>query len=724
MNNRDSQGRRIEPAKRARAPYNFIPLQDRIVPAEELPDHNRFYDNRRTGHFDVTLITDTPLYIRGMLTETEATARTENRDKSDFFQLQGKPIVPGSSLRGMLRSLVEIVAFGKIQPVTDKRLVYRAVGDTTSYGLSYREMMLGPAKDGVVDYPTRNLRGGYLERNGHEWAIRPAKSFHNETFVFVETDQLQDANIPEKPQDVVDVWVEPVPSRRSHPVQKEASINVATSPRLSRTQQPGLEPGTLVISGKAPKRKRYPVIFSPDHEQPLIRIPREMWDVYEADRDMQRGIRTRPLREVGNPLFYLLDAKGELVFFGPTIMFRLPPRYSIRDLIPPALKEDGIADIAEAMFGYVDKRSQGTKQGDKARAYASRVTVSDAHPLDGQSDFFEKRFRPKILGSPKPTTFQHYLDQRDGERTAKENLSHYAHGNARLRGHKLYWRQRGITVSDVEEKGQVAPGDRQHTWMRPVRPGVSFSFRVQFENLSDVELGALAWALTLPGSDQHRHQLGMGKPYGMGVVKLDARLFLGKRVSRYSRLFDGSDWLTAEAEAIPDEYIRRFERHVCDALSWTGEFRELGRIRELRTMLTAQAKALDFSYMDILDFKKRPVLPKPSEVLSRSGAQRASLPASPALASSRPIPPPPGAAPRGPAVKARPEIGNVVKGEVFSVDNGISFSPEGYDGYEAHIPHILRQRKPGDPVKGRVIEIRDGDPITLICEQIDTSKKR
>ena len=36
-----------------------------------------------------------------------------------------------------------------------------------------------------------------------------------------------------------------------------------------------------------------------------------------------------------------------------------------------------------------------------------------------------------------------------------------------------------------------------------------------------VELGALFWALTWGDSDQHFHSLGMGKPYGLGRVKIE-----------------------------------------------------------------------------------------------------------------------------------------------------------------------------------------------------------
>ncbi|MBK8024600.1 MAG: hypothetical protein IPK19_25040 [Chloroflexi bacterium] len=129
-------------------------------------------------------------------------------------------------------------------------------------------------------------------------------------------------------------------------------------------------------------------------------------------------------------------------------------------------------------------------------------------------------FTPKILGSPKPTTFQHYLEQADGVRTPSAQLAHWGTPKARIRGHKLYWRKVIGGIDEVRETESLSREDTQHTSMRPIKPNVQFTFRVYFENLLSAELGALAWALTLGGDPQARHMVGMGKPYGMGVVRL------------------------------------------------------------------------------------------------------------------------------------------------------------------------------------------------------------
>ena len=86
----------------------------------------------------------------------------------------------------------------------------------------------------------------------------------------------------------------------------------------------------------------------------------------------------------------------------------------------------------------------------------------------------------------------------------------------------------------------VQAGDQsesQLTIIRPVKRGTSFVGRLRFENLTDLELGALLTALQLPSSK--RHHLGMGKPLGLGSVRNEATLHLTNRERRYASLFDG-----------------------------------------------------------------------------------------------------------------------------------------------------------------------------------------
>ena len=143
------------------APYNFIPLPDKVKTIEpsKLPPHDRYAEERHTGCIKLEITTETPLYVRcGPRVDAirdensrhdHAALTRKHRHRQDFFHhgQPDRPVIPGSSIRGMIRNLVEILGFGKLQWFTDKRLIYRAVGDTSSLGKQYRDRMLGQTEN-------------------------------------------------------------------------------------------------------------------------------------------------------------------------------------------------------------------------------------------------------------------------------------------------------------------------------------------------------------------------------------------------------------------------------------------------------------------------------------------------------------------------------------------------------------------------------------------------
>lgn len=331
-----------EPRRDAHAPYNFIPLPETVVAAQTpLPSHDRYDTSRFTGRFEVTLTTETPLFVRGMLTpdeveiliEHEKSVSMSNRQtsenkkrhpletKPDFFQLsECRPIIPGSSLRGMLRSLIEMITFSKIQPVSDKQLLYRAVGDTTSYGRSYREQMLGTDKGAgrlsQFDYPAPQLRAGYLRKTNFGYSIQPAKQIDNEYFVFVSIQDIQGQHIRLQNQTTQKVWVRPVKSRTHHKtsnLNKDVYIDLPISTGIKLAPGPGYEAATLVVSGQMNNRKWHQAIFEPDPHANLIEIDKVIWDIYAEDRDLKRGINARRLQS-GVPFSIWLIVMKSLYF--------------------------------------------------------------------------------------------------------------------------------------------------------------------------------------------------------------------------------------------------------------------------------------------------------------------------------------------------------------------------------------------------------------------------
>jgi len=319
-----------------------------------------------------------------------------------------------------------------------------------------------------------------------------------------------------------------------------------------------------------------------------------------------------------------LRENGKLTFFGRAQMFRLPYDRSPLDLVPASLRGKKVLDLAEAIFGYV-------AEGERTAGRAGRVYFTDAicEPHGGDVWLSEQPITPKVLATPKPTTFQHYLVQpRDGEHDPddKRKLAHYGATRTVIRGHKLYWHKKtGSTAEYFAEQGQVDwARDKQHTQIRPVAGGVKFRFRIDFENLTDVELGALLWVLDLPQG--HHHKIGMGKPLGLGSVAITPRLVLTNRSERYQRLFDGNGWYAAEhREGDFGRFKEAFERYVLGRIDKVERrnaeaLKEVPRIQVLLKMLQYPGPAAETDYMQLQprnEFKDRPVLPNPLNVGSK-----------------------------------------------------------------------------------------------------------
>jgi CRISPR-associated protein (TIGR03986 family) len=243
-----------------------------------------------------------------------------------------------------------------------------------------------------------------------------------------------------------------------------------------------------------------------------------------------------------------------------------------------------------------------------------------------------------ILGSPQPTTTEFYLEPLPGyekDEKAKRwppvlqriQAPLYRQTEAHLRGRKFY-RRRSQTIpasrklaaggltraikGEPPEKPLDAKErfDTQNQTVHLLPPGLSFRFRIAFDNLRPEELGALLVAVTLQAPDRWNapaagtpaamfHMLGHGKPLGMGCCSITIeRLHLDSfdpadpnhryaRVPIFSTPLSGGGAATAGDPApvvAIQEYVERFDQ------SWQaaeGRRPDLERVRqELVEMLS------------------------------------------------------------------------------------------------------------------------------------------
>jgi CRISPR-associated protein (TIGR03986 family) len=675
------QGKISEPT--AIAPYNFVELPEKIVKAEPLPLHDRYCRDRHTGKIECKLTTSSPLYIRCGMTSTDFTKfggksneSAENNQSDKEFEVKKRkalapffshpanqhPTIPGSSLRGMLRTLVEIASYSKIEQVSDRQLIYRAFADTTSLGEFYRDRLLRAEDEDNKKYSFL-MQAGYMVQQGSDWAIQPAKELTDgASFARIEIGQikklLKRSWGSTKHAHKVSVYVEPMQWHSG----KGDFIQLYYAKAFSSSTQGQKCDGVLVETGGLPGKKKLECVLGlPNKDQKPIAIPSSMIQDYreQMTKEQIKLLGKDGVLKSNHPIFYLIE-NDKLVFLGHTMMFRLPYESSVKKIVPSNIQNmdenPSCRDIAESIFGFVKD-----KKGNKEQSLAGRVYISDAKCIQTadediwlRTDGVGRSIIPKILATPKPTTFQHYLVQSN-----PKNLKHYANEpntETVIRGHKLYWHKGNVPQSQIEESqhDKIKQSPTQYTEIQPIKSNVCFDFSIDFENLSKIELGALLWVLNLAQDDQYRLSLGMGKPFGMGAVKIESELHLNDRQridhpNRYTKLFDDEQWMTgyrisdsSEAKTI----VAAFENYVCQGIVETAPLKKVSRIKTLLTMLSWQnypapentrymeiERDTSFPYIGtpkskrdrkINEYSKRPILPTPSQVINSSNGHNSS----------------------------------------------------------------------------------------------------
>ncbi|MFQ5578798.1 MAG: TIGR03986 family CRISPR-associated RAMP protein, partial [Anaerolineae bacterium] len=321
---------------KATAPYNFVPLPEKVIPAPTpLPNHDVYARGYFTGSITCRLTTASPLYIRCGETPQNF-SKAKKSQSPEFFTdpAAGAPTIPGSSLRGMLRAMVELVTYGKPQPVSSDRLVYRAVGGTASFEVKYRQRLM--QEDGHNTY-TPLVQAGYMQKRGPDWVIQPARQIGGVTFA-----RILIKNVPQRLPDrhgcknARKIWVKLGPYGYKNVREGHVKIKFTDVIEARNRPEAGFTEAVWVGSGWMPGKKFDRVIYLPDTRAGPIPIPAEMIDAYrEQISPAQKNLlgNSGVLRP-RQPVFYLRE-EGELVFFGPTLMMRLPYPHTPRDVGPP-----------------------------------------------------------------------------------------------------------------------------------------------------------------------------------------------------------------------------------------------------------------------------------------------------------------------------------------------------------------------------------------------------
>lgn len=239
--------------------------------------------------------------------------------------------------------------------------------------------------------------------------------------------------------------------------------------------------------------------------------------------------------------------------------------------------------LAEQMFGFVEADPCNARGKRAIDALASRIRFTDARAeARPQNDYYLPKVTLKILDSPKPPCPTLYFRTRSGTQAPYIDKSQFSPATHVPQGRKFYLhRQQGHGAPAEPWRSRYSqpttdhPSMRQHVRIRPIQPRRAFWFAVDFDNLTRDELGLLIYSLR--PSQNFRHKLGMGKPIGLGKVRIDLQgLFQVDRRHRYgaegllSESRYAGKWLTPDVAparpAIDTQLFRREATCACGNL--------------------------------------------------------------------------------------------------------------------------------------------------------------
>ena len=208
-----------------------------------------------------------------------------------------------------------------------------------------------------------------------------------------------------------------------------------------------------------------------------------------------------------------------------------------KDLLPWN-KDRKALTPAEALFGVIEKAADGGVMDNAARNLASRLRFHDAQ-AEHEVELLGGRQGQllKILASPKPPSPSMYFHDPQGGYIDKQELNlrqALPNGRKRYLSHPDW----ETTINNKNKWETAYPDDKktrkQKLYCHPIPSKSKYWFHIDFENLSENELDLLRRAITPAADREYRHQLGLGKPLGLGQVKVEEiGLFLIDRKSRY-----------------------------------------------------------------------------------------------------------------------------------------------------------------------------------------------
>lgn len=538
------------------APYNFVELNKKVYEKKELQTHDVIETQKHTGEIEYEIETKTPIMI------DDGTGRF-------YTNIYGKEVIPGSTMRGLVRSNMQILSFSSVaDDIQNGKLMFRNVASGKEKG-NYNKVLGNNGEKGRLSV-LENVKAGYLRNIGNHYYIIPTvvDTISKETGAMNYYALSERKIIEEKGHNFLflteqDPWIlqhKNAPFRRStdkngrahykgtgnpdyHPYFMKVSYELSGIRRVSGIDKWGRlsHNGYLMSTGKMQEKKVVYIIPEMDEDKEWIPVSSQDIDNFQRDYEGRKkqveamegkktGFFNLPQNGETKPVFYIQFGKN--LYFGFTPRLRIFYNKEIHDGIPDVYKKVK-KDYCKSLFGYSNREDKS--------GYKSRVCFWDAEAVKGKKT---ANGITLVLGAPKPTSYLDYL-------TSTDHRSVTYNDDFQLRGVKQYW------LKEFPNQPVAVKNQKVASPFWPYETGTVFRGKIRFENLSDEELGMLLWSLVL--EKESNQNIGKAKPYGYGriAVKLTGLSFLN-----YEKLYQTSGLCLKPYEGCIEKCIEKAEHYI------------------------------------------------------------------------------------------------------------------------------------------------------------------
>ena len=517
--------------------YNFVPApdEDKVYKPDwaNKVSHDIPFSDGESGEITIKITAKTPIFIRNGHSKEDGENKTDRYQSFSKAMIGGveKYFIPGTSIKGMIRNMVEIMGKGRLRRVSNDRYAYRDLTKGSEY---------------MRNYKSKDVEAGWLYEKDGNWFIKtcgkPGRISHEDIDNILGTNfrtQFLNRN-PDPDYKIAKGKYDAVGNKK---LKYNFRYEQGDNKLLAIKDDESPEEGTIVFTGQSGKRneqrnppsgKLYEFVFPEVNGE--IEVPKEDQKDFKfiyLDHDRNnisedwKYWKAKLKNGQDVPVFYTYK-DGKLKHFGLAYMYKLPYKKSIHETAPYSDYSFEKMDLAETIFGKVEDE-----------AYKGRVMFGHAFSENAESSH---QVVKEILGSPRASYFPFYLDQKGGR------LTTYNDSNAKLRGFKRYPVHKSIKTGNYDEKQK----DKVFSKFIPLKTGAEFTEKIRFHNLRKIEIGALISALTFHNHSGYSHSLGGAKPFGYGKVKIEIEgNSLKHDIAEYLAVFEeemgGDNWLLSSS---------------------------------------------------------------------------------------------------------------------------------------------------------------------------------